>query len=155
MAKNKYNEIEIQTAKNLMEQGYKWLYRSSFGTLYASYQAKPLINEANYDVHYDFLCKYYVPIFQSVKSCDEPVSLESIVHPQILDDVERKYLSAVIKPFRKKIKHIVKMRYDKSEFIFIRVDTSSLFVSMPYFDIGTMYKGMEPGHKYTLEELGL
>lgn len=71
----------------------------------------------------------------------------------ILDDAEKRYLKGVISPFRKKIKYIAKMRYDKSDFIFMRVGTSSL--SMPYFDIGTMYKGMEPGHKYTLKELGL
>lgn len=75
-----YSDIEIQTAKNLLGKGFKWIYRSSFGTLY-SYQDKPLRNEANYGARYNFVCTSSVPIFQSVKSCDEPVSLESIVHP--------------------------------------------------------------------------
>ena len=164
MATNKYNEIEIQTAKNLLEEGYKWLVRENYGKVYA-YTNKPHKNH-DWDKCYDtwwldtstdsylLICTENVPIFQNIRFEDkEPTSIESIVYPQILDDAERKYLSAVIKPFRKKIKHIVKMRYDKSEFIFIRFDTSSL--SMPYFDIGTMYKGMEIGKKYTLEELGL
>ena len=150
---NKYNEIEIQTAKNLLGEGYKWLYRSSFGTLYA-YQAKPLINEANYDVHYDLLCKYYVPIFQSVKSCDEPVSLESIVHPQILDDAEKRYLSAVIKPFRKSVNSIRKAEVCGGDEA-ICIDTEKRYMVFPPFDKGTMYKGMEINRKYTLKELGL
>lgn len=86
MATSKYSDIEIQTAQNLLKEGYKWLYRSSFGTLYA-YETKPRINDANFDGH-SLLCKSYVPIFQSVKSYDE-LSLESIVHPRILDDVEK------------------------------------------------------------------
>lgn len=149
-----YSEIEIQTAKNLLKEGYKWIVMDESGGLFA-YTDKPIKLDTFWgsDGIGNCVC-YYVPIFQNIRFGDkEPVSLESIVHPQILDDAERKYLSAVISPFRKKIKHIVKMRYDKSEFIFMRFDNSSL--SMPYFDIGTMYKGMKPGQKYTLEELGL
>lgn len=141
---NKYNEIEIQTAKNLMEQGYKWIYRTSLGTLYA-YQTKPR--------HYDSLCKSYVPIFQSVKSCDEPVSLESIVHPQILDDAERRYLSAVIRPFRDSVRGIEKA--ENLPYEMICIDTKYRYMVFPPFDKGTMYKGMKTGWRYTLEELGL
>ena len=152
MATNKYNEIEIQTAKKLLEQGYKWIYRSSFGTLYA-YQTKPLINEANYDIHCDLLCKSYVPIFQSVKSYDEPVSLEAIVHPQILDDAEKRYLSAVIRPFRDRVEYIEKVDVACEEYIHIQLNKAWAF--LPHFRTGTMYKGMKPNHGYTLEELGL
>ena len=152
MATNKFNEIEIQIAKNLLGKGYKWLYRSGFGTLYA-YQAKPLINEANYDVHYDLLCKYYVPIFQSVKSCDEPVSLEAIVHPQVLDDAEKRYLSAVIRPFRDRVKYIKKIDCACEEYIHIQLNKD--WTILPHFRTGTMYKGMKSGHGYTLEELGI
>lgn len=155
---DKYNDIEIQTAKNLMEQGYKWLYRNGFGTLYA-YQAKPLINEANYDVHYDLLCKYYVPIFQSVKSCDEPVSLEDIVHPQILDDAEKRYLKGVISPFRNQIISIYKEQFGfNHESIIIEYydfDRSQSTLCLPQFEKGSMYAGMKTGWHYTLEELGL
>ena len=149
-----YSDIEIQTAKNLLKEGYKWIARDESGGLFA-YTDKPSKLDTFWcsDGISNCVC-YYVPIFQSIRFNDkEPTSLEAIVHPQILDDAEKRYLSAVISPFRKKIKHIVKMRYDKSEFIFMRFDTSSL--SMPYFDIGTMYKGMEINKKYTLKELGL
>ena len=154
MATSKYSEIEIETAKNLLEKGYKWIARYESGRLFAHCE-KPIKVDDFWGSIGDSVCVCkFVPIFQSVRFGDkEPVSLEAIVHPQILDDAEKRYLSAVISPFRKKIKHIVKMRYDKSEFIFMRFDTSSL--SMPYFDIGTMYKGMEINKKYTLKELGL
>lgn len=155
-AMTKYSDIEIQTAQNLLKKGYRWLYRSNFGTLYA-YQTKPIINKANYGAHYDILCKSYVPILQSVKSCDEPVSLESIVHPQILDDVERRYLSAVIRPFKDKVLCIAKRSFKGDltlEYISIQL-AGIEYTCLPRFKKGTMYKGMELDHWYTLKELGL
>lgn len=150
----KYTDIEIQTAKNLLKEGYKWIARNKAGRL-SAHAAKPSkVNTYWWSVGKSDCTCDYVPIFQSIRFDDkEPTSLENIVHPQILDDAERKYLSAVISPFRKKVKYIAKMRYDKSDFIFMRVGNSSL--SMPFFDIDTMYKGMEIDKKYTLEELGL
>lgn len=73
----------------------------------------------------------------------------------ILDNAERKYLAAVIKPFRNEKLEIVKhSACDGSEewLNFVR-EKGSFY--LPNFKTGTMYKGMEPGHKYTLEELGL
>ena len=80
----------------------------------------------------------------------------NITVPEILDDVEKRYLSAVIRPFRKRVDSIIKisdpLSYDK-EYIFIKLDEDS--VSLPYFKIGTMYQGMELDRPYTLKELGL
>lgn len=88
---------------------------------------------------------------------------------EVLDEAEKKYLRAVIAPFRKRVKHIKKMRglFDK-EFIRMTVaqegpDGNSLpydmfpydMSSFPYFDAGTMYKGMEIGKEYTIEDLNL
>lgn len=76
--------------------------------------------------------------------------------PFILDDVEKRYLSAVIRPFRKRVDSIMKISdplgYEK-EYIFIKLDEDSF--SLPYFKTGTMYQGMELERAYTLEELGL
>ena len=103
-----------------------------------------------------------VPIFQSVTCVDaEPVSLESIVHPQILDldDAERRYLSAVIRPFRNQIISIYKEQFGfNHESIIIEYydfDRSQSTLCLPQFEKGSMYNGMEPGRRYTLEELGL
>lgn len=74
---------------------------------------------------------------------------------QILDDAEKRYLSAVIKPFRDRVQYIRKYKSNSSEeFIYITF-TDSTDMDFPNFTRGTMYKGMEVGRKYTLEELGL
>ena len=76
-----------------------------------------------------------------------------IVEKEILDEEEKEYLSAVIKPFRDKIEYIAKHGVNKEYIdICIRNDSKIIF---PYFKSGTMYKGMELNKKYTLEELGL
>ena len=77
----------------------------------------------------------------------------------ILDDVEKEYLSAVIKPFRDKVISIAKF-YEESidnNFIEIEVNQSycNEYIDLPYFKKGTMYKGMILDKGYTVEELGL
>lgn len=72
----------------------------------------------------------------------------------ILDDVEREYLSAVIKPFRKKISYIRKSEDLRKKYIkIVLCDGDSMY--FPYLVNDEMYKGMELGRQYTLEELGL
>ena len=76
----------------------------------------------------------------------------------ILDDVEREYLSAVIKPFRNKVKCIVKISViGQPEEQYIRIVLGELgFMNFPNFNKNTgMYKGMEADRLYSLEELGL
>ena len=74
----------------------------------------------------------------------------------ILDDVEREYLSAVIKPFREKIEYIRKNKsaYKDKQFISIGFYDDD-YMYFPFFENDAMYKCMELGRKYTLEELGL
>ena len=77
---------------------------------------------------------------------------------EILDEVEKKYLRAVIKPFRKRIKKIVKYfdHSDRGHYDFIDIYLiSDEEITFPYFEQNTMYKGMISGKEYTLEELGL
>lgn len=74
---------------------------------------------------------------------------------EILDEKEKEYLSAVIKPFRYKVLNITckySEREDK-EYIMILLDNDH--ISLPYFKKDKMYKGMEIDKKYTLEDLGL
>ena len=78
----------------------------------------------------------------------------------ILDKKEKEYLSNIIKPFRKHIITIRKIQNYKYEFIEIviyRTDegASCEVISLPYFNKGKMYKGMEINKEYALEELGL
>ena len=82
--------------------------------------------------------------------------LEEEYKPPILDDVEKAYLSAVIKPFRKRIKRIEKISNNficGKQFLCVELTTDNL--TFPVFEKGTMYKGMEANKRYTLEELGL
>ena len=72
----------------------------------------------------------------------------------ILDDVEKDYLSAVIKPFRKKIKYIVIRRNGSENFLHIKLYDDE-YMNFPNFKANTMYKGMEPNRWYSLDDLGL
>lgn len=80
----------------------------------------------------------------------------------ILDEKEKEYLRAVIKPFRDRITYIAKVEDDIHWFywIMIRVDIGFLndyydFCLPPFEETSDMYKKMEVGKEYTLKELGL
>ena len=81
--------------------------------------------------------------------------LEQEYKPSILDNVEKAYLSAVIKPFRNEVECIVKhIVSTKKEFLIIGLYNDA-DIMLPSFIKETMYKGMKCGKEYTLEELGL
>ena len=71
-----------------------------------------------------------------------------------LTDEEREYLSSVIKPWRYRVKAIIKQERLLMELIVIKCQ-DGWEVELPNFEMGTMYKDMELDRKYTLEELGL
>lgn len=75
---------------------------------------------------------------------------------EVLTDKEKEYLRAVIKPYRNKISSIAKHEFDDlaEQYIFIKIAGGRMFY-LPEFEKNTMYKGMEVGKEYTLEELGL
>lgn len=82
--------------------------------------------------------------------------------PDILDKQEKEYLRNVIKPFRNRVKYITKeAEINGYEYIVmdvtnpINVGYYTEHVYLPYFERGTMYKNMEVGRKYYLEDLGL
>lgn len=162
-AMSKYNDIEIQTAKNLLKEGYKWLARTVQGSV-GAFSCKPCKKRGCWFYPSNLACTTgktvtvsgkFTPLFQSIKwEDDEPTSVESIVHLQILDDAERRYLSAVIRPFRDRILYVRKSSLGYEEYIsihFIKCD----FICLPNFKRGIMYKGMEVDKEYTLDELGL
>lgn len=83
--------------------------------------------------------------------------LEEEYKPQILDEKEKEYLSAVIKPFREDVECIMKFGRCsvEKEFIHISMKDNCDNCTLPDFLKGTMYKGMERSKRYTLKELGL
>lgn len=81
--------------------------------------------------------------------------LEEEYKPEILTDKEKAYLSAIIKPFGNKKIMIGKLRHLFGEEEYIWIDIDGYHFTLPHFKKGEMYKGMEEGREYTLEELGL
>ncbi len=75
---------------------------------------------------------------------------------EILDETEKKYLTDVIRPFRKRIQFIQKKKEITEINPYIRIvceDNDKLV--FPYITDNSMYKGMEVNKKYSLKELGL
>lgn len=93
----------------------------------------------------------------SNKFLDQKVEIEI---PDILDEAEKRYLRAVIRPFRNKIIYIKKVKCANNNY-FISIKISSEISSsrdekilFPWFQ-NEMYVGMKDDKEYTLEELDL
>lgn len=94
----------------------------------------------------------------SNKFLDQKVEIEE---PSILNETEKRYLRAVIRPFRNKVIYIRKYFYELSDAYSIEIYMKSVegifnteYLRLPLFK-NEMYKGMETNKKYTLEELDL
>ena len=75
---------------------------------------------------------------------------------EILDEVEKRYLKGVIRPFRNNVEVIRKLFSPTKGKYYIQIrykDEPS--TNLPYFESKEIYKNMETDKKYTLEELGL
>ena len=104
-------------------------------------------------------CKAHIDCPHTLcEDCKETIfkwMLEEYESP-ILDDVEREYLSAAIKPFRKMIAYIVKAQdFDEGKQCIRIILQNGDGMHFPYLDDDAMYKGMKIGKHYTLKELGL
>lgn len=89
---------------------------------------------------------------------ERPVKYETVFErkEEVLDETEKKYLTEVIRPFRKRIQFIQKREEIMEINPYLRIvfeDNDKLV--FPYITDNSMYKGMESNRKYTLEELGL
>ena len=88
------------------------------------------------------------------------ISIIKVEQP-ILDDIEKKYLGNIIKPFRDKVEWVRKFSSpNHRNFEYIKISyqdgsTHSNVLNFPDFKVGTMYRGMKIGKAYTLKELGL
>ena len=76
---------------------------------------------------------------------------------EILDKVEKNYLTNVLKPFRKRVKFIRKIESltFSAEKELLQIQLNDDDIALPYFEKNTMYKGMKLDKDYSLEELGL
>ena len=92
----------------------------------------------------------------SIVKVERPVKYETVFErkEEILDETEKKYLESVIRPFKKRVKSIIKKANFCSEYISINIKNDGP-VNFPYLKEDTMYRGMETDRNYTLEELEL
>lgn len=86
---------------------------------------------------------------------ERPLKYETVFErkEEILDEVEKRYLASVIKPFRHNVEYIKKFVYS-SGIKQIKINVGGTIVNLPEFK-NDMYKGMTPDRKYSLKELGL
>ena len=142
-------------AEWMIQQGYK------FDDLW-------VISDDSTEDDYDYLitvksksiCKYKATT--ELTWCQIILKWLDMEHKEpILDEAEKKYLSAVIKPFRDKVLSIQKSsglyasQYFDEISVYYEIFGHDLCFDLPPFEKGTMYKGMKKDHDYTLEELGL
>ena len=77
----------------------------------------------------------------------------------VLDDVEKEYLSTVIKPFRHRIKYFFKFPCANGDYEAIAAVMKGHEyydnLSFPKFKKGSMYKGMELIKEYSIEDLDI
>lgn len=94
--------------------------------------------------------------FGKIIKIEEPIYQTVYEHKEeILDEAEKRYLKAVIRPFRARMKYIMKEDINYATKEYIRIDIGREMINLPKFDSGSMYKGMKLNKGYTLEELGL
>ena len=78
----------------------------------------------------------------------------TFIKKEILDETEKRYLRAVIRPFKDKVRYIEKTAGWNGYYISIRLKDDDS-VGLPFFRSDEMYKGMQGEKPYTVKELGL
>ncbi len=74
----------------------------------------------------------------------------------VLDEVEKRYLKNVIRPFKDQCRYVKKYETAGTDYEWIYINLSSNgSIALPGFSKGTMYKNMELEKRYTLDELGI
>lgn len=156
-----FDEIELilekQFTKSDLQNGDIVTYRDG--------RKKIVFEDKFYGSNHFVLLKYYTEDLKDIDGEEEndiikverPVKYETVFErkEEILDGVEKKYLANVIKPFRHKVKSIMK-RIEYSSLCYIKICLKNGNAAyLPSFEENSMYKGMEPNREYTLEELGL
>lgn len=100
----------------------------------------------------------------SDKFLNQEIEIEA---KDVLDEIEKKYLKSIIRPFKDRVEYIEKKKSKNctgtSTFYYIAITIKSVTsdcvnetIYFPFFEPESkMYEGMELGKQYTLKELGL
>ncbi len=156
-----YNKVEQEKLKLIKEYTYEDLKKSQIGTKLTFENGEVLIKNSNdryenkkYWRNEDDLkrLKDKIETLGKIIKIEEP-EYKTVYEAklEILDEVEKRYLRGVIRPFE--VRFIKKVDLTNAEYIYIELKSDH--ISLPNFSSNTMYKGMEIDKKYTLEELGL
>lgn len=156
-----YSKIEIDTAKNLIRDGYHWIARTPSGKL--AVDKTEMLKDVDGWLGSGFsfvVARKWVPIFTDVTWHDDhPTCIDDIAYPPILDSTERRYLERVLRPLPE-VAYIKKeSRSKETEFLHVEFADNAFcsndFMDFPYFKKGCMYKGIVLDMEYTPEELKL
>lgn len=150
---NTFTTDEQVILKNVSSK-YKWIARNMNGGLFV-YKRKPKKHSVVYgdaDCSTGFRLEPFEELFKKVTWEGGPLQFRK----DVLDKTERKYLKAVLSPFRNRDVRVTKLKFPGCSDYSLRVDLEDGdSLVFPNFPAGTMYNGMELYHEYTLEELGI
>lgn len=161
----KFTEDEKIIARKINKK-FKWMARDKNGSLFV-YVSNPTKEEkfgawvSNNHYYISINAVFDQGLFKSIKWKDaEPTRISDIYNPQILDDIEQKYLKTILEPFHDEVDYVKKLKdylidghtYRK-EYLYIKLYDGEF--TFPDFDAGKMYAGMELSKRYKLDELGI
>lgn len=154
-----FKEKELQK----VEYTYKDLEKASIGTKVTFENGEVLVKDGeDFFENSDYvrnileLDNFKSRILGKIIKIEEPEYKTVYEHkPEILDEVEKRYLRGVIRPFRDRVKAISLITSGGKSYCYINIKLEDETIYLPDFEINTMYKGMKPEKEYTLEELGL
>lgn len=154
-----FKEEELQK----VEYTYKDLEKASIGTKVTFQNGEVLVKDdkdifenSGYVRNILELDNFKSRILGKIIKIEEPEYLTVYESKsEILDEVEKRYLRNVIRPFRDKVKAISLITAGGKSDCYINIELEDETIYLPDFEINTMYKGMKLEKEYTLEELGL
>ena len=146
---NKVQEVLLNALGLEVDQEFNFEFESAGETYrmkftYEDNKLKPMIKSEN----------KWKPCYAYQDLIDNSDKIYPIKKP-ILDNVEKKYLENVLRPFKDRIDCVLKRIWFANHHIKISLDNESETFTLPTFKPETMYKGMKLDKKYTLEALGL
>lgn len=142
---------EPKTIELQLVNGKKVIYDADYDCVNGSFTCYIIRNRKDEDENYRF---YLSECFLESDVFDKKIRILT-KQGDILDDVEKKYLKQVIRPFRSAITGIEVKTYYNEYNAYLNIKMVDDSISFPDFVLGTMYAGMVPDREYTLEELGL
>lgn len=143
---------EPKTVELQLVNGKKVIYDADYDCVNGSFTCYIIRDRKDEDENYRF---YLSECFLESDVFDKKIRILT-KQGDILDDVERRYLADVIRPFKKRLMSITLVNcglVSKDAYLVFELDDDAF--ELPIFEIGTMYAGMKPHKEYTLEELGL